>query len=142
MSCRCESSFDEIRYKRPSANLRGARQYKLVEVGEPEIEGLGWKQSLGFISDIPDGGERTIVIRAKHTKKLEEMLGIIRSIEETEKLAEAQYRRGDLNRADFNREMGVRMREKAQKLGVTDLPEREWKWENNQLIYRGQQKMF
>lgn len=143
MSRRNEHSFDEIQYARPSAHtLRGARQYKLTEIGEFEAVGRGWQQTLGFVSEVAGGGEAKVTIRAKKRDGLTKLLGLIQTIEQIEQLAAAQYRSGDVNKADFNRETGVRLRQKVRDEGVHDLPEREWKWENNQLIYRGQQKMF
>ena len=143
MSRRAEQSFDEPRYIRPRhASLRGVRSYKLMEIGEASSGQGGWQQTLGFVSEIAGGGEARVTIRAKKSDGLTKLVGLIQTIEQVELLAAEQYRAGDLNKADFNREMGVRLRQKIREEGIPDLPEREWKWENNQLIYRGQQRMF
>lgn len=143
MSRRKEHLFDEPRFVRPrQAGMRGVRPYKLMEISEPTLGGSGWEQSLGFVSEIAGGGEVKRTIRAKKPDQLKQIISLIQTIEEVEMRATAQYRSGDLAKADFNREMGVRLREKIRTEWMPDLPEREWIWENNQLIYRGQQRMF
>lgn len=142
MSRRNEQSFDEPRYIRQGYVMGSVRRYKLASEGEIEPGTGGWQRELHFISDLAGGGEASITIRAKTKPKLDALLAKIRLVEQLEATALSKFREGDINRADFNREQAVRMRESLAKEGVTDLPEREWRWENNQLIFRGQQKMF
>lgn len=142
MSHRKERSFDDVRYIRPKYAVGSVRRYTLVREGEVEPGSHGWQMALGFVSDIAGGGEANITLKAKKKPQLAELVKKVHLVEQLENTALAQFREGDVAHADYNRELAVRVRGALAEAGVNDLPEREWKWQNNQLIFRGQQSMF
>ncbi len=142
MSHRKERSFDEPRYVRPKYTGGSVRRYTLVKEGEMETGSHGWQMALDFVSDLAGGGDATIVLKAKKKPQLIELVKKVRLVEQLEATALKQFRDGDVAHADFNREHAVRVREELAEAGVADLPKREWKWQGNQLIFRGQQTMF
>lgn len=133
---------DPVFRTRRTGMLSGVRRYKLEEVFDPQEGSGGWEQTLVFMSEIAGGGEHRMTLRAKKPEGLAKHRTRIAAILEIEATALRQYRQGDVAHADFNREQGMRLREALQREGLTDLPEREWRWEGGQLIFRGQQKMF
>lgn len=133
---------EPVFHTRKTGMFSGVRRYKLEEVLDPQEVSGGWEQTLVFASEIAGGAQHRMTLRAKKRDGLERHRTRVTAILESEATALRQYRDGDLAHADFNREQGMRLRERLHGEGLTDLPEREWRWENNQLIFRGQQKMF
>jgi hypothetical protein len=133
---------EPIYQRRSPRSIAGVCRYRLQETFDPQEGSDGWEQTLVFASEIAGGGEHRMTLHAKKREGLNNHRTRIAAILESEETALQQYRAGEVAHADFNREMGMRIRETLQSEGITDLPEREWRWENNQLIFRGQQKMF
>ncbi|MFZ5534899.1 MAG: hypothetical protein ACOY3M_01955 [Patescibacteria group bacterium] len=133
---------EPVLHKQRTGMFAGVRRYKLEEVLDPQEVSGGWEQTLVFASEIAGGAQHRMTLRAKRKDGLEKHRSRIAAMLESEATALRQYRDGDVTHADFNREMGMRIRETLRGEGISDLPEREWRWESNQLIFRGQQKLF
>jgi len=117
------------------------RCWKLTNVGNMQGEGDNCEQVLEFTSDVAGGGDTKRTIRGTKSQ-LSAIRGKVQAILDLEKTALRQYTHQDAHHARFNQEEAQHAREKlTQKYGV-DVPAREWRRENDQIICKSQMRMF